>query len=149
MYQRILVPIDHSARSLQAARAALEISSRFKAAIVVLHVAAPYSPHALGQIRTRMAHPLSAEEYSTLVAKKALAALERVAELAKAARVACETALVEDTDAATAILEQSRRRRSDLIVMASSGRTGIERVFMGSVTSAVLSGTNRHVLICR
>jgi nucleotide-binding universal stress UspA family protein len=149
MYRRILVPIDHSARSQQAARAALEVARRFKAPIVVLHVVAPYAPHALGQIRTRMAHQLTADEYRMLAARKARSALERVAALAKTARVACETALVEDADAAAAIIEQARARRSDLIVMASSGRTGIERIFMGSVTSAVLARTNRHVLVCR
>lgn len=149
MYERILIPIDHSARSRQAARAAIEIARRFKASIVVLHAVAPYSPHAVGGIRSRIVNQLTAEEYNALAAKKARTALAGVALLAKAARVRCETVLVENRDPAAAIIEQARKQRADLIVMASSGRTGIERIFLGSVAKEVLAGADRPLLIYR
>ena len=149
MYKLILVPIDYSARSQEAARAAIDIARRLKARIVVLHVVAPYSPRSLGHVRASVVHQLSADEYNSLAMRKAGAAVEKVSSKAKSARVACEAAVVEHRDAGTAILEEARRRKCDLIVMASSGRRGIERVFMGSVTSKVLEKANRHVLVCR
>ena len=149
MYERVLVPIDHSARSRQAARAALEIARRFKASVVVMHSVAPYSPHSVGEIRTRFVHQLTADEYNALARKKALAALDAVGRVAKEARVRCETELVENRDPAAAILDEARKRRASLIVMASSGRTGVERIFLGSVTREVLAGTDRPVLIHR
>jgi len=149
MYERILVPIDHSARSQEAARAALEIARRFKASIVALHVVAPYSPHSVGQIRSRIVRQVSAAEYDALAVTKANAALERVAALAKTARVACETRLVANADPAAVIVEQARKARADLIVMASSGRKGIERLFLGSVTREVLEKSPKQLLVCR
>src|SRR5688500_3606142 len=119
MYQRILIPIDHSARSLQAARIGLEIARRFKASIAVLHAIAPYSRHGVGEIRTRLVHQLTAQEYDALATKKARVALERVAGMAKPARVPCEKLLAENRDPGAAIIAQARKQRADLIVMAS------------------------------
>jgi nucleotide-binding universal stress UspA family protein len=149
MYKQILLPIDHSTRSAEAARAAIEIARRFDASLSVLNVIAPFSRHAVGEIRAKAAKPLGAEEYRGLAEKKARAALEKVAAEAKAAGVACKTVLIEDDDPADGIVATARKRKADLIVMASSGRKGIERIFLGSVTTEVLSKTTSPVLVCR
>jgi nucleotide-binding universal stress UspA family protein len=53
------------------------------------------------------------------------------------------------TDAVTAILFAAPKRTTDLIVMSTHGRTGIERAFAGSVAEHVLHGTTLPVLLVR
>jgi nucleotide-binding universal stress UspA family protein len=148
MYEQILFPFDHSPRSLQAATVAVDLARRYKARLVVMHAIAPYSAHAAGSIR-RTPDAMGAEEYRKRADRKALAALDKIAAAAKEARVPCETLVVHDADAAEAIVDTAKSRKSDLIVMASSGRTGIERLFLGSVTSEVLEKAKAPVLVCR
>jgi nucleotide-binding universal stress UspA family protein len=51
--------------------------------------------------------------------------------------------------AAAAILEAARVREPDLIVMATSGRSGVRRVVFGSVAEAVVRGTPTPVFLVR
>jgi nucleotide-binding universal stress UspA family protein len=56
---------------------------------------------------------------------------------------------VESGDAATVIIDYARSRAVDLIVMATHGRTGLERVVFGSVAEAVLRSGTAPVLLVR
>lgn len=145
MYTHIILPVDDTPRSMQAARAALEIARRFKARITALHVVAPYSPHTIGEIRSRGTDPLGPEEYRDRAAARAQRLLGKVEAEAREARVECKTRVVFDDDAAKAIVSAG----GDLIVMASSNRKGLERLMLGSVTSKVLADGKKPVLVCR
>ena len=48
-----------------------------------------------------------------------------------------------------AIVENAREKRVDLIVMGSHGRTGLERLLMGSVTERVVGNADCAVLIVK
>lgn len=52
-------------------------------------------------------------------------------------------------DPAEQILHHARHTRSDLIVLATHGRTGLARLFERSVTEQVLRGTDVPILSCR
>ena len=148
MYSNILVPTDGSTMSARAEKAAVEIARRFKARITVVHVMAPYSPTALGEIRGLGPAPLTREEYTKAAEKRGKATLAKVAGRAKRAKVKAETLLVADADPGEALVKAARDHKCDLIVMASSSRVGIERIFLGSVASEVLSGARTPTLIC-
>ena len=148
MYRNILVPTDGSTMSARAEKAALEIARRFKARVTVVHVVAPFSPAALGEIRGLGPAPLTREEYAKASEKRGQASLRKVAGRAKRAKVAASTVLVTGRDPAEALVKAVREHRCDLIVMASSSRAGIERIFLGSVASDVLAGTRVPTLIC-
>jgi nucleotide-binding universal stress UspA family protein len=148
MYRNILVPTDGSTMSARAEKAALEIAKRFKCRITVVNVMAPYSPTALGEIRGLGPTPLTREEYTKVAQKRGQAALDKVAGRAKRAKVTARTVLVSSRDPAEALVSAVREHKCDLIVMASSSRAGIERIFLGSVASEVLSGTRVPTLIC-
>jgi nucleotide-binding universal stress UspA family protein len=148
MFTRILVPIDSSARSQEAARVAIEVARRFKAQLVAVHVIAPYS-RAIGEVRATAPAPMSAEEYRRVTEKKGQALLDKAAAAAKTARVACEAVLMAEREPVDGILAAAQKHKADLIVMASSQRRGIERFFMGSVTSDVLAKAKQPVMVCR
>lgn len=48
-----------------------------------------------------------------------------------------------------AILNAAKSEKADLIAMASHGRTGLSRVFYGSVAEGVLHRVDRPLLIIR
>jgi nucleotide-binding universal stress UspA family protein len=63
-------------------------------------------------------------------------------------RVRVRTMLVEGLPA-DEILRAARRARADLIVMGTHGRTGVSRVFMGSVAERVVRESRCPVLTVR
>ncbi len=53
----------------------------------------------------------------------------------------------EGTNEARVIVKYMEDNDSDLTVMGSTGRSKIERLFLGSVTNAVVNNTKRPVLV--
>lgn len=134
----VLVPLDGSKLSEQAIPAALAIARDAGAAIELLLV------HALGPIATfasmgRVEQPRTVEEeYLDGVASRVAAE--------SGLRVTCEVApgAVVDT-----ICAKARERGADVIVMTSHGRTGFNRVWLGSVADGVVRRSNVPVLLVR
>ncbi len=62
--------------------------------------------------------------------------------------VAIETRVLEGSPAA-ALIEVAQREGADLIVMGSHGRTGLKRLWLGSVAEAVVQEATVPVLIVR
>lgn len=58
-------------------------------------------------------------------------------------------AIVRPGDPRTVILEQARRRLSDLIALGTKGRTGLPHVLLGSVAEAVIRDARCDVLVAR
>jgi nucleotide-binding universal stress UspA family protein len=47
------------------------------------------------------------------------------------------------------IVQTAQKRQADLIVMGSHGRTGLERILLGSTVERVLNRTNCAVLVVK
>jgi nucleotide-binding universal stress UspA family protein len=86
------------------------------------------------------------EEKEKAWAQKILAG---ISETARAMGVACETVHVLDRHPADGIVQTADSKNCDLIVMASHGRRGIDRLLLGSQTLKVLAHTKRPVLVVR
>ena len=63
--------------------------------------------------------------------------------------MAVETEVVEAHAAWRGVVQAAESRQADLIVMGSHGRSGLEKLVLGSVTQAVLSHTKCPVLVVR
>ncbi len=61
----------------------------------------------------------------------------------------CEILHVKDKHPAEGILETAKNKGSDLIVMASHGRRGIQKILLGSVAIEVLTHSTIPVLIVK
>jgi nucleotide-binding universal stress UspA family protein len=129
--QRVLCPIDFSEFSRRALDHAITLARWYRARLTLLHVyhLAPLAPMAPEVTPALMLTP----EYRESLLRE----LGRFAEPAGADAVALELALAEG-DAGTEILTRAADEGSDLIVLGSRGRTGIERFVLGSVTEKVL-----------
>jgi nucleotide-binding universal stress UspA family protein len=141
----ILVPVDGSPLAEAALHVAIAIARREGARVeAVAVVATPVQPMDAGGtpvLDTRLEHDLvtQAEEY--------LAGLRgRLAELAP--DVPCTASLVRGR-AEQGIVAQAEREGHNLIVMTTHGRSGLSRLWMGSVASGVLRHSPIPVLLLR
>ncbi|MEH2513539.1 nucleotide-binding universal stress UspA family protein [Nitrobacteraceae bacterium AZCC 1564] len=69
--------------------------------------------------------------------------------MAEQVGVSAELLHVPNVHPATAIIETAKSRGCDLIVMASHGRRGFSKLFLGSQTSEVLADGSVPVLVVR
>ena len=69
--------------------------------------------------------------------------------LASAAGVALDTALVESDDIHKQIIAVAKKKKCDLICMASHGRRGLAGLVLGSETHKVLTHSKIPVLVMR
>ncbi len=73
--------------------------------------------------------------------------LERIAH--KTFPMGAQVNVADGDDAASAILEEARKRRVDVIAMTSHGRSGLARLITGSVATKVLAAGVAPVLLVR
>jgi nucleotide-binding universal stress UspA family protein len=65
------------------------------------------------------------------------------------AGVSVETSLIEAPTTWRGIIQAAESVQADLIVMGSHGRSGLEKLLLGSVTQAVLTHSRIPVLVVR
>ncbi|MFB1064029.1 universal stress protein [Natrinema sp. H-ect4] len=133
MYQDILVPTDGSDGTRRSLTHGLAIAERFDATIHALSVV-PEGP--LGTLQTDEAIP-AAER-----------AVERIEAEATREGVDVETA-VEQGVPHEAILAYADDHGIDMIVMGTQGRTGLDRVLVGSVTERIVRMADIPVVTVR
>ncbi|HET6555618.1 MAG TPA: universal stress protein [Dyella sp.] len=143
MFQRILLPVDGSEHALKAVDTGIELASRLQARVYGVHVVPPLP--AVSYVAEMIQ---SHGSYTSLAQERAGAFLAEVARRAAVAGVSCETEFVFDLRPYVAIVATAAKHHCDLIVMASRGYQGIERVLLGSVTHKVMLCCDVPVLVC-
>src|SRR5687768_5790795 len=93
--------------------------------------------------------PLLREQFEKEVEKHSNDVLSPVRQAAVEAGVRCDTVVATSNSPYEAIISQAKKSRCDLIMMASHGRKGIERLFHGSETVKVLTHSKIPVLVLR
>jgi len=150
MFRHILVPVDDSTLSFKAVTYAAKMAKASKGRITVLHVIPPFTTPMYADAFVMPADMLSPEEYTkeTLRFAQKLFAKAHKATL-RAGRVTSHGVSVVDDQPWRAIIKTARKRRCDVIVMASHGRRGVAAVVLGSQTTKVLTHSKIPVLVCR
>lgn len=148
MYKRILVPTDGSKLAEDAAGAAIGLAKSMGATIVGFYALPSYEESTYETVAISPGW-IPEEEFNKInerAGKKYLAAIEK---MAKAAGVAYESYTLMRSHPALAIVDAADDKRCDLICMGSHGRGGLAQVFLGSVTTKVLSMCSLPVLVHR
>jgi nucleotide-binding universal stress UspA family protein len=144
MYKHILVPVDGSSTSQVAVGKATELAKVFGSSVTVIYVIDPYPFTGVG---TDFAYGQA--EYLSAATAEANAAVKAAKESFASAGVAVDTSVIESHTAWRGIVEAGASLQADLIVMGSHGRSGLEKLVLGSVAQAVLSHTKLPVLVVR
>ena len=75
--------------------------------------------------------------------------VESIGKMAKAAGVPCASLVTNVVSAYEGIIDAAKKRKCDVIFMASHGRRGISKLMMGSVTQKVLTHSKIPVVVYR
>ena len=146
MYKKILVPLDGSRRAEVILPHVEEMAHRYDAEIILLQIVEPMGtvmePYGAGY--DYRAHVVNFQEQLDN-AEQYLAGW--AGEL-RAKGITVQH-IVENGPVVQRILEVAARTNSNIIAMASHGRTGLARVFYGSVAAGVLHQTDRPLLLIR
>ena len=143
-YQNILVPVDGSETSFAAVAKAAALAKAFGSKITVVQVLTldPYIA----------AEYITANQTNDLI-ERARASIVKTLEEAKLKfteqGVEAETKLLEGQVIAREISNAAKELNADLIVIGSHGRTGLKKLFLGSVAQSILSEGTTPVLIVR
>jgi nucleotide-binding universal stress UspA family protein len=150
LFEKILVPLDGSERSMHALEKAVQIAKKFNGKITLIHV---YS----------VAYPVSVSPFvpapevstSTLVLKFAEAARKAGAGIladgekkVKAEGIQVQT-LLKEGHTVEEILKTAREGEFDLIVMGARGLSKIKEIFLGSVSHGVTRHAPCPVLVVK
>jgi len=146
--RHVLACTDGSPRARRAVAAAAKLAGICHANLTVLFVIPPYVLPAYGEAALYVpgvtAHLY--KQRADALAKKVLAPAAR---LARDIGLQCETLAVNAAEPWSGILHAARKRKCDLIVMASHGRRGIAKALLGSETQRVLTHSRIPVLVVR
>jgi nucleotide-binding universal stress UspA family protein len=145
MFKTILVPTDGSERSDKAIANAIDYAQHCKSKIVGIGVAEPYPFSPLAE----SAMAIDPSMYEENVRALAEQHVQRIADAAQAAGVACETITVLSFAPDEEIVSAAKKYGCDVIFMASHGRSGLSRLFLGSKTQKVLAHSPVPVLVLR
>jgi nucleotide-binding universal stress UspA family protein len=144
MYETILVPLDGSKRAEAILGHVEELAQRYHAKVVLLQVVDPVPLVAVPEAAYMQLHQQELER-RTQRAESYLAAIQgELREKGIEAQVCVDYVPVVE-----AIMATAKREGADLIAMASHGRTGLSRVFYGSVAAGVLHRVDRPLLLVR
>ena len=143
-FRRILHPTDFSRASSRAYAIALDVARQNRAELIVLHVIDTAIPVPTeGYVPPRMY-----EEIRTSALSWAHKKLDRLVARARASGVRARGEVREGVSH-DGILAAIRTTRADLCVMGTHGRTGLTRLFLGSVAEAVLRKAPCPLLLVR
>lgn len=144
MYKRILVPLDGSSRAEKILVHVEEMALRFKAMVIFLQVVNPFFP--------------VMDSYTDLL-EQSMEEIKRQVEKSKSYLSAWRAnfrkkgihsrKIVEQGPVVDTIINVAQQEEVDLIAMASHGRSGLSRVFYGSVAAGILHRIDRPLLLIR
>ena len=132
--RRILHPSDFSPASRPAFREALEMAKALRAQLLIVH--------ALSVLPMIPAGYMTPDTWDKLArGQRAVGQrqLNRLLAKAKTAGVRASSLLVDVGVTHEQIVRVARRKRADLIVMGTHGRTGLTRALLGSVAARVIA----------
>jgi nucleotide-binding universal stress UspA family protein len=152
MVSRILVAVDGSEQSMKALRVAIEEAKAHHAEIHAVFVQFPVNLNtfpvdfAFGGADTTLG--LSYELVYDLLESETAAILHRVEEMGheEGYGVATHTAV---GDARSEILALADELKADLIVLGSTGKSGVDRLLIGSVSSSVVENSRISTMLVR
>lgn len=144
MSRRILHPSDFSRASGAAFKKAVELAKSDRAELMLVHVMSPIAPIAgEGYVSPKMYEDIAAS--SRAWAQKQL---DRLLAKTKTAGVRAKSYVLEGV-AHDQIARIARSRHADLIVMGTHGRSGLAKLFLGSVAGRVVAAAPCPVLTVR
>jgi nucleotide-binding universal stress UspA family protein len=140
IFSKILVAIDSSDASMDAADYATSMSQRYNAELYALHVIHAdvdlYGPHETSEFTRNMRN--EGEKY-----------LDKVKVKTNEKDIQIKTEIISSKNIAGGILDFAEENNIDLIVIGTRGRSGFKKLLLGSVASHVVTYAHCPVLVVK
>jgi nucleotide-binding universal stress UspA family protein len=141
IFSKILVAIDGSDASMDAADYAISLSKEYNnAELYALHVIRAdvdlFGPHETSEFMTTMRN--EGEKY-----------LNKVRLKVNEKNIQIKTEIISSTNIAGGIVDYAEENKIDLIVIGTRGRTGFKKLLLGSVASHVVTYAHCPVLVVK
>ena len=144
MYKKILVPLDGSKRAEAILPHVKNLALCFKAKVIFFIVIEPghFIEH------DEISYSSTYEERRDHQIKETESYLASLLEQFHEEGIKVQT-LIGDGPVVKAILDAAKSESADLLAMASHGRSGLSKVFYGSISAGVLQRIDRPLLLIR
>jgi len=145
MFKSILLPTDGSQLSERATETAVRFAQVHGAQLVAISVVQPFPFLPMSEavvVPDATIFDQHADDY-------ARNCLDRVAAAASAVGVPFEGVMAQSATPYEEIVKTAEKYGCDIILMASHGRKGLNKLFLGSETQKVLAHTTLPVLVLR
>ena len=150
-FQKILVGIDGSDKSVEAADYSLLIAKNTNAQLIILNVLET-EPWYYGKNAYEWASPDELNKVYEKEKGKIQKILDNIQEKAKTVGIESKTKILmipRTEDTVKPILKYAEDEEIDLIVVGTRGRTGIKKMLLGSVASGVVTYAHCPVIVVK
>ncbi len=143
LFQNILVPVDLSDQSTRAFKVALDIAEKRNSKITILTcLELDASHHLYYEARPS---PQQIKKQSKVVKRH----FEKLESLAEKNNISIKSKILTSGSAVNNIVTFAKSQKHDLVVIGSHGRTGFDKLLLGSVANGVSQKTKCPVLIVK
>ena len=141
LYKKILIPTDNSQVSIEAARHGLEIAKLMNSKVYVIYVV---------DVMPFVGLPTEGfwETIREILEEEGREAFNKIENMAKEIGVDIVSEILEGNPAEE-IVKYAERKGIDLIVMGTSGKSGIDRLLLGSVAEKVSKKAQCPILLIK
>jgi len=143
LFQNILVPVDLSNQSTRAFKVALDIAKKRNSKITILTcLELDASHHLYYEARPS---PQQIKKQTKVVKKY----FEKLESLAEKNNISLKSKILISGSAVNNIVTFAKSQKHDLVVIGSHGRTGFDKLLLGSVANGVSQKTKSPILIVK
>ncbi len=152
---KILVPLDGTTEAENMIPSAAKLARIMEAEVTLLQVITPvpatkYHPQGIRPLDSEMEHLTKmTDEAQSHLEEKAQSYLHSVAEALRKQGISVSARLMNHRNPASAIIKTAEREGFDLIALETHGRSGLSRLFLGSVADKVLRSSSVPMLVHR
>lgn len=144
MFKHILIPIDGSPVANKAAKAGIALARRLGAKVTAYFAIETLQPI---YVEGYAFNQKDIEGFERRAREAGQKRVDAIGKLAKAAGVPFTSVVAKALTPYEGIIAAAKKRKCDVIFMASHGRRGFSRLIMGSVTQKVLSHSKIPVVV--
>ena len=143
LFERILVPYDGSKYALRAFKIALNMAKKYDSKLTLLTIL-NRSPTGFWYLDNRLADAELIKQ--TKAVRKEFAKLEKTAQKSG---VNINAKIIESPVITKAIVNFAKTKKFSLLIIGSQGRTGLDKIVLGSVANGVVNSSRIPVLVVK
>lgn len=140
-YEKILLTTDGSERSEAAVDQAVELTRKFDAELHILYVVDIGVDSSYGSVTDLMSQLESVENFEKIGERATESIQEQVKEKGLTPVIAIKRGVPHKK-----ILDYANKEDMDIVIMSTHGRSGLDRMLLGSVTEKVIRSSKIPVL---